>query len=97
MTNKYKRKLTMLLIELGTNDFEIAVERRQETSTANKDLHQRVLNAIMDEDIEELEEALYDPWYFYKPLLGVIHCMNIDVEDKQMMIDAYEEIDLGET
>ena len=95
MTDLNKRRLTLLLLGV-TGDLEYTVQSRQSTSTGNKDGHQKVLNALMDKDIEALEEALYDPWYFHKPLNGVIYCMNIPAEDKQTIIDAYNDIK-GET
>ena len=91
MTNLNKRRLTFLLLEVR-GELEYTVQSRQSTSTGNKDGHQKVLNALRDEDIESLEEALYDPWYFHKPLDGVIYCMDTSAEDKLKIIDAYNNI-----
>ena len=61
---------------------------RQNTSYSNKELHQEMLNAIHSLDAQKVLACIYNP-YYTKPLEGVIICSDLEFEDKQEMIDLF--------
>lgn len=86
-----KNKLIALLL-IHQVDFMYTVTRRQSTSTGNKELHQAVLDALEDRDYNALYKAIFDKWYLFKPLSGVIYTMDIEHEEKMEIIDVYNAV-----
>lgn len=71
--------------------FTTSVQQRESTSTANKGLHQLMLDRLSMVDLKGIQELLDDDWY-QKPLQGVIICMCGSLQDvKSEMLDAMEE------
>lgn len=81
------------LIKQHTDLFLDSVERRMGTSTHNKCTHQEVIDVIEASDWVELTELLKNPWYFHKPLSGVVYCLSDeDYDIKDSFILAFEQI-----
>lgn len=64
---------------------------RQATSLGNKGLHQAMLDAIHSLDSQKVLACIYNPFYT-KPLEGVIICSDLELEDKQEMLDLFNNI-----
>jgi hypothetical protein len=64
-------------------EFLDCCEKRFETSSVNKPLHQSMMDFINAGDLEGVEKMLCDPFYT-RPLRGVIFCMDatFDVIDE---------------
>ena len=90
-TTPNRNELLDLLL-INKEAFELAVLKRQDTSTGNKELHQRVLAAYDIGWIPDLCDAVFDDFYFVKPLEGVIWCMEIDDDFKMLIMDTYNKI-----
>ena len=84
------RLLDLLLFD--EEAFEDSVLKRQNTSTSNKMLHEKVLEACDCDCRSDLYNAVFDDSYFFKPLEGFILCMGIDTDFKISIIDTYNDI-----
>ena len=61
---------------------------RQNTSVGNKELHQEMLNAIVLVNVSMVLVCICNP-YYTKPLEGVIIYSDLEFEDKQEMLDLF--------
>ena len=80
------------LLLFNKEAFEDSVVKRQNTSTGNKMLHQKVLESCNIDCRLDLYNAVFDNFYFFKPLEGVILCMGIDSSFKTSILDTYNDI-----
>ncbi len=88
--------MKMKFIELLTQyDDELlyALQRRQQTSSQNKEKHQKVIDVLEDwgmyADQDLLDALNQDEYYKYKQLSGVIMVMKVDNSVKVDIIAAY--------
>ena len=69
--------------------FRACVECRMRTSVFNKDLHELMLEYINNDDWTTVYELVASNVY-RKPLEGVVYCIELDFDDKEVIVNLFE-------
>tara|TARA_Y100001956_G_scaffold62345_1_gene62354 strand:+ start:663 stop:935 length:273 start_codon:yes stop_codon:yes gene_type:complete len=84
-------KTLLEAIQKHPDTFIHTLQHRQFTSVSNKEVHQKMIDAIDAKDWESVSESLTDAWY-RKPLEGVVFCLKMDYDftEKSKIIKLFK-------